>query len=75
MSMSFLHIFHLPSCAGQSEYLRDFESERQKFVVPVMATIEALFRLYSSSFGPVVFARGVGLQAVNALPMAKVKYH
>lgn len=51
---------------GDFEYLRQYETERQRFNVPVAASIEALNSLYSNSFGPLVALRSLGLSAVNA---------
>ncbi|XP_071491225.1 ubiquinone biosynthesis monooxygenase COQ6, mitochondrial-like [Diadema antillarum] len=52
---------------GSTTHLMDYESQRQRHVVPVMGTIDALKRLYSTNNPAAVLVRSLGLQATNAL--------
>ncbi|ELU12926.1 hypothetical protein CAPTEDRAFT_155426 [Capitella teleta] len=56
---------------GAIDHLMEYETERQRQNVPVMLTVDALSRMYGSSFTPIVLARTLGLQAVNALSPVK----
>ncbi|KAK3092587.1 hypothetical protein FSP39_004671 [Pinctada imbricata] len=58
---------------GSLSYLTQYETERQRAVLPVIATIEGLHRLYSTSLTPVVVLRSLGLQATNAMTFLKDK--
>lgn len=53
----------------------EYETERQRHIVPVMATVDSLNRLYTSSFAPFILARTLGLQAVNSVNPVKVNLH
>ena len=57
---------------GSIHHLLEYETARQRHVIPMMATIDALSRLYGTTFTPVVLARTLGLQATNALKPVKV---
>ncbi|XP_041355137.1 ubiquinone biosynthesis monooxygenase COQ6, mitochondrial-like isoform X2 [Gigantopelta aegis] len=56
---------------GSLTPLLDYETERQRHVLPVLATIDSLQRLYSTSFAPIVMIRSLGLQATNSLDFVK----
>ena len=58
--------------AGSLSYLKEYETSRQRKVLPVMATIDGLQRLYNTDMTGVVMLRSLGLQAVNALTPLKV---
>ncbi|EFN75738.1 ubiquinone biosynthesis monooxygenase COQ6, mitochondrial isoform X3 [Harpegnathos saltator] len=52
-------------------YLRQYETQRQCHNTPTMFTIDALHRLYQGTAAPIVLARSLGLQLVNAVPQIK----
>lgn len=52
-------------------WLREYETRRLRHNVPTQLAIEALHRLYSVDFPPVVLARSLGLQITNALSPVK----
>ncbi|KAI8784546.1 ubiquinone biosynthesis monooxygenase COQ6 mitochondrial [Biomphalaria glabrata] len=56
---------------GSLTHLLEFETQRQRHNVPVMATIDGLQRLYSTDFTPLVLIRALGLHAVHSLPVLK----
>ena len=58
--------------AGSLTHLLGYESERQRHVVPIMATLDGLSRLYGTTWTPLVMARSLGLQATNACKPVKV---
>lgn len=47
-------------------YLRDYETRRQRHVVPTMAAIDGLHRLYTTKMPLVVLMRSVGLQFTDS---------
>merc|ERR1712179_876357 len=53
---------------GGLSHLQRYETLRQRAVLPVVGTIGGLEQLYSTSFGPTVLLRSLGLQAVNSVP-------
>jgi len=58
---------------GNTSWLLDYETERQRHNVPTMLAIDSLHRLYSSTFTPIVLARTLGLQVTDALtPLKKM---
>ena len=63
---------HSPPSAGSLSSLKEYESSRQRHNVPVMATIDGLQRLFSTSWTPAVLLRSVGLQLFGALSPVKV---
>lgn len=65
---------YISSIAGSLQYLSEYETERQRHVVPTILGVDALYRLYRNSWSPVVLARSLGLQATNALNPVKVGY-
>ncbi|KAL3873135.1 hypothetical protein ACJMK2_036289 [Sinanodonta woodiana] len=56
---------------GSLSYLVDYETQRQRKVLPVIGTIDFLQRLYNTNFTPIVLLRSVGLQATNTLTFLK----
>uniref|UniRef100_A0A671R3Q2 Ubiquinone biosynthesis monooxygenase COQ6, mitochondrial n=1 Tax=Sinocyclocheilus anshuiensis TaxID=1608454 RepID=A0A671R3Q2_9TELE len=57
---------------GAMQHLLEFETERQRHNLPMMAAIDLMKRLYSTNAAPMVLLRTFGLQATNALPPLKV---
>ncbi|KAJ8985965.1 hypothetical protein NQ317_010723 [Molorchus minor] len=55
------------SAINNLNYLKQYESERQKHNVPTMLAVDGLHRLYNSDFTPLVLLRSLGLQATHAL--------
>ncbi|GAV02376.1 hypothetical protein RvY_12951-2 [Ramazzottius varieornatus] len=51
---------------GSLRYLLDYERDAQRRVVPIMAAVDGLNRLYSTSWSPAVTLRSAGLNFVNA---------
>ncbi|XP_063804406.1 ubiquinone biosynthesis monooxygenase COQ6, mitochondrial [Pseudophryne corroboree] len=72
---SLLH--HLSSAAfdgqdlGSTRHLLEYETERQRQNLPLMAAIDMLKRLYNTSQPSIVLLRTLGLQATNAVPPLK----
>lgn len=58
--------------AGAIQHLLEYETERQRHNLPMMAAIDLMKRLYSTNGAPVVLLRTFGLQATNMLPALKV---
>ncbi|XP_069167947.1 ubiquinone biosynthesis monooxygenase COQ6, mitochondrial isoform X2 [Procambarus clarkii] len=56
---------------GEEEILHKYESERQKHNVMTMASIDGLYRLYSTSALPFVLLRALGLSTVNVITPLK----
>ncbi|XP_051942569.1 ubiquinone biosynthesis monooxygenase COQ6, mitochondrial isoform X1 [Hippocampus zosterae] len=56
---------------GAMQHLLEYESERQRHNLPMMAAIDLMKRLYSTNTAPVVLLRTFGLQATNMLPTLK----
>ncbi|CAL7949411.1 unnamed protein product [Xylocopa violacea] len=56
---------------GDMNFLRQYETLRQRYNVPIMLSIDALHRLYKGTAAPIVFARSLGLQLTNAIPVIK----
>ncbi|XP_066249097.1 ubiquinone biosynthesis monooxygenase COQ6, mitochondrial-like [Euwallacea similis] len=59
------------STVNDLNYLKTYESQRQKHNVPTMLAVEGLHRLYNTDFIPVVLLRSLGLQATHALESLK----
>lgn len=55
------------------QHLLEYETERQRHNLPMMAAIDLMKRLYSTNAAPLVLLRTFGLQATNALPPLKVR--
>lgn len=53
-------------------YLLNYETQRQRHVVPTSAAIDGLHKLYSTDLPPVVLVRSLGLQLTNAMIPIKV---
>lgn len=56
---------------GDVRELYKYESERQKHNMATMASIDGLYRLYSTTATPIVLLRSLGLSAVNTLSPLK----
>ncbi|XP_034051060.1 ubiquinone biosynthesis monooxygenase COQ6, mitochondrial [Thalassophryne amazonica] len=56
---------------GAMQHLLEYETERQRCNLPMMAAIDFMKRLYSTSASPVVLLRTFGLQATNMMPVLK----
>uniref|UniRef100_A0A3B5A032 Ubiquinone biosynthesis monooxygenase COQ6, mitochondrial n=1 Tax=Stegastes partitus TaxID=144197 RepID=A0A3B5A032_9TELE len=56
---------------GAIQHLLEYETERQRHNLPMMAAIDLMKRLYSTNAAPVVLLRTFGLQATNMLPALK----
>ncbi|XP_013868457.1 ubiquinone biosynthesis monooxygenase COQ6, mitochondrial [Austrofundulus limnaeus] len=56
---------------GAIQHLLEFETERQRHNLPMMAAVDLMKRLYSTDAAPVVLLRTFGLQATNMLPALK----
>lgn len=56
---------------GTMQHLLDYETERQRHNLPMMAAIDLMKRLYSTNAAPAVLLRTLGLQATNVLPPLK----
>uniref|UniRef100_A0A671UDZ1 Ubiquinone biosynthesis monooxygenase COQ6, mitochondrial n=1 Tax=Sparus aurata TaxID=8175 RepID=A0A671UDZ1_SPAAU len=56
---------------GAIQHLLEYETERQRHNLPMMAAIDLMKRLYSTNVAPVVLLRTFGLQATNMLPSLK----
>ncbi|CAH1792581.1 unnamed protein product [Owenia fusiformis] len=52
---------------GSILHLSDYERQRQRQIIPVMATVDGLNRLYRNKMSPLVLLRSLGLQTTNAL--------
>ncbi|XP_071963675.1 ubiquinone biosynthesis monooxygenase COQ6, mitochondrial-like [Antedon mediterranea] len=59
---------------GSLLHLCKYETERQRHIVPIMATIDALKRLYSTDRPEIVLLRTVGLKLTNALQPLKNQF-
>lgn len=78
MEIHFYHIFKSgilfsSRFTGDIRELYKYESERQKHNMATMASIDGLYRLYSTNATPVVLLRSLGLSAVNMLSPLKVR--
>lgn len=60
---------------GAMQHLLEYETERQRHNLPMMAAIDLMKRLYSTNAAPMVLLRTFGLQATNMLPPLKVGSH
>ncbi|KAJ0009046.1 hypothetical protein NQD34_016461 [Periophthalmus magnuspinnatus] len=56
---------------GAMQHLLEYETERQRHNLPMMAAIDLMKRLYSNDAAPLVLLRTFGLQATNMLPTLK----
>ncbi|XP_037551326.1 ubiquinone biosynthesis monooxygenase COQ6, mitochondrial isoform X2 [Nematolebias whitei] len=56
---------------GALQHLLEYETERQRHNLPMMAAVDLMKRLYSTDAAPVVLLRTFGLQATNVLPALK----
>uniref|UniRef100_A0A8C8CGP4 Ubiquinone biosynthesis monooxygenase COQ6, mitochondrial n=1 Tax=Oncorhynchus tshawytscha TaxID=74940 RepID=A0A8C8CGP4_ONCTS len=58
---------------GAMQHLLEYETERQRHNLPMMAAIDLMKRLYSTNAAPMVVLRTFGLQATNTLPAMKAQ--
>lgn len=58
---------------GAIQHLLEYETERQRYTVPMMSAIDLMKRLYSTNVASAVLLRTFGLQATNMLPALKEK--
>ncbi|KAL6105704.1 coq6 [Pungitius sinensis] len=56
---------------GAMQHLLEYETERQRHNLPMMAAIDLMKHLYSTNAAPVVLLRTFGLQATNMVPALK----
>ncbi|ESP02270.1 hypothetical protein LOTGIDRAFT_224896 [Lottia gigantea] len=56
---------------GSLTHLLDYETERQRQIIPVMVTIDGLQCLYSTTLTPIVLLRSLGLHTVHSLDIIK----
>ncbi|XP_074091842.1 ubiquinone biosynthesis monooxygenase COQ6, mitochondrial isoform X2 [Macrotis lagotis] len=56
---------------GSLSHLTEYETERQRHNVSLLAATDLLKRLYSTTLSPLVLLRTWGLQATNAVPPLK----
>ncbi|XP_068948279.1 ubiquinone biosynthesis monooxygenase COQ6, mitochondrial isoform X4 [Petaurus breviceps papuanus] len=70
-------VHHLSTAAfngkdlGSLSHLAEYETERQRHNVSLIAATDLLKRLYSTTLSPLVLLRTWGLQATNAVPPLK----
>lgn len=62
------------SVLGNLQHLLDYEVKRQRHVVPMMFSIDALQRLYKTEFMPIVLMRSLGVTVLDALNPIKVRH-
>jgi len=68
----FIHVFCNSFNSGDVTNLLEYETERQRAVVPMMVATDLLNRLFSTSSALPTAARTAGLLAVNAAIPLKV---
>ncbi|ESO01334.1 hypothetical protein HELRODRAFT_121890, partial [Helobdella robusta] len=56
---------------GNIRTLARYETDRQRSVLPMMATIDFLNRFYSNDLSPLVLMRSLGCQVADAVPFIK----
>ncbi|GFU51886.1 ubiquinone biosynthesis monooxygenase COQ6, mitochondrial [Trichonephila clavipes] len=60
-------------CIGSLKNLLEYETKRQRHVIPTMFAIDALNRLYKTEFTPFVLMRSLGVTALDACqPMKNI---
>lgn len=57
---------------GDVSQLRKYETARHRHNAVTVAAIDGLYRLYSTSFSPIVILRSLGLSAVHFIDPVKV---
>ncbi|KAM8921170.1 ubiquinone biosynthesis monooxygenase COQ6, mitochondrial [Pelodytes ibericus] len=69
--------YHLSKAAfngqdlGSTRHLLEYETQRQRHNLPLMAAIDLLKRLYNTKQPPIVLLRTLGLQATNVISPVK----
>ncbi|XP_077300188.1 ubiquinone biosynthesis protein COQ6, mitochondrial [Arctopsyche grandis] len=56
---------------GDKSHLLNYETQRQRHVVPTSAAIDALHKLYTTDATPIVLLRSLGLQVTHAVNPVK----
>lgn len=59
--------------SGSLNILLAYETERQRQIIPIVAAIDGLQKLYGTDWTPAVVLRSLGLQATNAATFLKVR--
>ncbi|XP_076257891.1 ubiquinone biosynthesis protein COQ6, mitochondrial isoform X2 [Rhynchophorus ferrugineus] len=59
------------STLNDINYLKNYETNRQRHNIVTMSAIEGLHRIYNTDLGPVVLLRSLGLQTTQALEPLK----
>ncbi|KRZ90475.1 Ubiquinone biosynthesis monooxygenase COQ6 [Trichinella sp. T8] len=60
---------------GSMLHLREYETRRQREVIPIAFGCDALKKLYSHKFSPIVLARSLGVNFIEKSPFLKVRLH
>ncbi|KRX91019.1 Ubiquinone biosynthesis monooxygenase COQ6 [Trichinella pseudospiralis] len=60
---------------GSMLHLREYETRRQREVIPIAFGCDALNKLYKYKFSPIVLARSLGVNFIEKSPFLKVRLH
>ncbi|KRZ17866.1 Ubiquinone biosynthesis monooxygenase COQ6 [Trichinella zimbabwensis] len=60
---------------GSMLHLREYETRRQREVIPIAFGCDALKKLYSYKFSPIILARSLGVNFIEKSPFLKVRLH
>ncbi|XP_029642862.1 ubiquinone biosynthesis monooxygenase COQ6, mitochondrial isoform X1 [Octopus sinensis] len=74
LSDKLLEAVNQGSDLGSLNHLLSYESQRQRDVLPIVAAIDGLQKLYGTHFSPLVVLRTLGLQATNSSTFIKDKF-